>query len=43
MEWYIRKGIPLNLNHFLTRAKDSGEWKKDTITEAEYRELLVVK
>ena len=43
MEWYIRKGIPLNLNHFLIRAKDSGDWKKDTITEAEFRELLAKK
>ena len=40
MEWYIRKGIPLNLNHFLIRAKDSGDWKEDTITEAEFLELL---
>ncbi|MDP9077117.1 MAG: nucleotidyl transferase AbiEii/AbiGii toxin family protein [Bacteroidota bacterium] len=43
MEWYIRKGIPLNLDHFLMRAKDSGDWKKDTITEAEFRELLTKK
>jgi hypothetical protein len=43
MEWYIRKGIPLNLDHFLIRAKDSGDWKKDTITEAEFRELLAKK
>jgi hypothetical protein len=43
MEWYIRKGTPLNLNHFLIRAKDSGDWKKDTITEAEFRELLAKK
>ena len=43
MEWYIRKGIPLNLNHFLIRAKDSEDWKKDTITEAEFRELLAKK
>ncbi|MBB6128598.1 nucleotidyl transferase AbiEii/AbiGii toxin family protein [Mucilaginibacter lappiensis] len=43
MEWYIRKGIPLNLDHFLIRAKDSGDWKKDTITEVEFRELLTKK
>lgn len=43
MEWYIRKGIPLNLNHFLIRAKDSGDWKKATITEAEFRGLLAKK
>jgi predicted nucleotidyltransferase component of viral defense system len=40
MEWYIRKGISLNLNHFLIRAKDSGDWSKDDISEAEFRQLL---
>ncbi|SDF81911.1 Nucleotidyl transferase AbiEii toxin, Type IV TA system [Mucilaginibacter pineti] len=40
MEWYIRKGIPLNLKHFVIRAKDSSDWDKDEITEAEFRELL---
>ncbi|MFL9481133.1 nucleotidyl transferase AbiEii/AbiGii toxin family protein [Chitinophagaceae bacterium LWZ2-11] len=40
MEWYIKKGIPLNLQHFLMRAKDSGDWKEETITEAEFRTLL---
>ncbi|CAL1517253.1 nucleotidyl transferase AbiEii/AbiGii toxin family protein [Chitinophaga sp. MM2321] len=43
MEWYIKKGISLNLKHFLLRAKDSGDWNKDTITEEEFRELLSVK
>jgi len=40
MEWYIRKGTPLHLQHFLTRAKNSGDWKKDTITEPELITLL---
>lgn len=40
MEWYIKKGIPLNLTHFGLRAQDSGDWKKETITEEEFRELL---
>lgn len=40
MEWYIRKGISLNLDHFLARAKDSGDWQKDTITEVEFKQLL---
>jgi hypothetical protein len=43
MEWYIRKGIHLNLDHFLVRAKDSGDWQKDTISETEFRELLTKK
>jgi len=40
LEWYIRKGVSLNLNHFLLRAKDSGDWNKETISENEFRELL---
>ncbi len=40
MEWYIKKGIKLDLSHFLTRAKDSGDWKEETISEKEFKELL---
>ncbi len=40
MEWYIKKGIKLDLSHFLTRAQDSGDWKEETISEKEFRELL---
>ncbi|MRG48705.1 nucleotidyl transferase AbiEii/AbiGii toxin family protein [Chitinophaga sp. SYP-B3965] len=43
MEWYIKKGEPLHLHHFLLRAKDSGSWEKETITEDELRELLKAK
>lgn len=40
MEWYIRKKVSLNLKHFVMRAKDSGDWDKDTMTEDEFRTLL---
>lgn len=40
MEWYIRKGVPLSLSHFLQRAKDTGDWKKDSISQKEFMELL---
>jgi len=40
MEWYIKKGIPLNLSHFVLRAIGSGDWKKSKITEKEFRDLL---
>ncbi len=43
MEWYIKKGIVLNLHHFVLRAKDSGDWNNDTITENEFRDLLTEK
>ena len=40
MEWYIKQGFNLNLNHFLLRAQDSGDWEKETITNEDFRELL---
>ena len=40
MEWYIKKGTPLNLNHFLIRAQDNNDWSKENITEKEFKELL---
>lgn len=43
MEWYIKKGISLDLNHFLLRAQDSGDWDKETLSEADFRALLSAK
>ena len=43
MEWYIKKGVSLNLEHFLLRAQDSGDWEKATISIEEFRELLRAK
>lgn len=40
LEWYIKKGIPLDVSHFLHRAKDTGDWQEDTITSAQIIELL---
>ena len=35
-----KKGILTDLAHFLIRARDSGDWQKETITEEEFRKLL---
>lgn len=43
MEWYIKKGVSLNLKHFVLRARDSEDWNKEDMTEAEFRELLEIK
>jgi len=43
MEWYIKKGIPLNLNHLCLRAQNSGDWHKETISEQEFMSLLHAK
>jgi predicted nucleotidyltransferase component of viral defense system len=33
LEWYIKKGVPLHLQHFLLRAQDSGDWTPKTISQ----------
>ncbi len=40
MEWYIRRGIALNTHHFFTRALDTGDWNKKTITPQQITQLL---
>jgi predicted nucleotidyltransferase component of viral defense system len=40
LEWYIKKGIPLDVNHFLARAKDTDDWQKESISNKEIIELL---
>ncbi|WP_127131169.1 nucleotidyl transferase AbiEii/AbiGii toxin family protein [Pseudoflavitalea rhizosphaerae] len=40
MEWYIKQGVLMNLQHFLLRAKGSGNWTQEDMTEAQFRELL---
>jgi len=40
MEWYIRKNIPLNLDHLIIRSQDSGDWKEQTITKEQFMTLL---
>lgn len=40
LEWYIKQGIPVNLKHFVERAKDSGDFEKETITKEELIDLL---
>jgi predicted nucleotidyltransferase component of viral defense system len=43
VEWYIKKGIPLDVNHFLARAKDTNDWKEDSISKEQIIELLDTK
>jgi hypothetical protein len=40
LEWYVRKGIPLNVGHFLERARDTDDWSDSTISPEEIKELL---
>jgi predicted nucleotidyltransferase component of viral defense system len=40
LEWYIKKNIPLDVKHFLQRAKDTGDWEKDSISKQEILQLI---
>jgi len=40
MEWYIKNGIPLNLDHFLIRARDSGDLNLEKISKEEFIQLV---
>lgn len=39
-EWYVRKRVPLDLQHFLQHAKDTGDWIEKSISEEEFMQLL---
>jgi len=43
LEWYIKKGIPLDVNHFLTRAKETNDWQEDRISNEQIIALLDAK
>jgi predicted nucleotidyltransferase component of viral defense system len=40
LEWYLKTGVEINLNHFCQRALESGDWKDDTINKNQLLELL---
>jgi predicted nucleotidyltransferase component of viral defense system len=40
LEWYIKKGIPLDVDHFLSRAKGTNHWQEDKISNEQIIELL---
>lgn len=40
LEWYIKKGIPLDMEHFISRARDTKDWTEDTMTQQQFYHLL---
>lgn len=40
LEWYIKRGIPLDVNHFLARAKDTNDWNEEKISNEQIIILL---
>lgn len=43
LEWYTKKGIPLDVGHFLARAKDTNDWHEDSISNEQIIALLETK
>jgi predicted nucleotidyltransferase component of viral defense system len=43
LEWYIKKGVKLNLSHFCQRAIESGDWAQESMTKDQLLDLLAVK
>jgi hypothetical protein len=39
-EWYVRKGVPLNLDHFHERGKASGDLNEDKLSAGDFRAIL---
>lgn len=40
MEWYIKKGVSLDLNHLMIRAQESGDWVEENFTKEQLIKLL---
>lgn len=43
MEWYIKNSVVLNLEHFYSRAVESGDWSEKSISKNQLLELLHTK
>jgi predicted nucleotidyltransferase component of viral defense system len=43
LEWYIEKGIPINLAHLQIRAEESGDWKEGILGRDELLKLMETK
>lgn len=42
-EWYVKKGVQLNLNHLCQRANESGDWSDPSLSQIQLLELLNTK
>lgn len=40
-EWYVRQNAKLNLEHFSERARQSGDWNKDNLSQQDFLDLLL--
>ena len=42
-EWYVRNDTPMNLSHFVIRARQNGSLHEEHLSEPDFRQLLDVK
>jgi predicted nucleotidyltransferase component of viral defense system len=42
-EWYVKKRVALNLNHFIARAQDSGDIPPGKLTPDDFKKLLATR
>ncbi len=42
-EWYVKKGVTMNLKHFVERAFESGDLPGQQLTHAQFRKLLIAR
>ncbi len=43
LEWYIKKKAPMDIVHFLARAKDTNDWQEDSISSEQIISILDLK
>ena len=41
LDWYIKKSVPVNLEHLTERARESGDWREPSLTKAQLHHLLI--
>ena len=41
LDWYIKKSVPVNLEHLAERARDSGDWIEPSLTKEQLHYLLI--
>ena len=41
LDWYIKKGVHVNLEHLTERARESGDWREPSLTKAQLHHLLI--
>ncbi len=41
LDWYIKKGVPVNLEHLAERARESGDWSEPSLNKEQLHHFLI--